>query len=557
VVSDPVHAGQAVVEAFVKENVKKVFCLPGSHILQFYDALRDAPSIDLITCKMEPNVSLMADAYGRLTGEPGVCLLTAGPGAANSIAGVAQAYGAASPVVHVTGSVPLGASREAFHGVDDPEFLVEMFKRVTKWSVRVRRLEEIPGIMAQAFRIARSGRPGPVHVEFPRLSDYAPHILQAEPAEVPAYKPEAVRIVEPTKEDVDYLAEKLLSAKSPVICAGKGVIRKNAMRELAEISELLSIPVVYPQDTMGVMPDDHPFAAGHFVPNRQDPRFKHVMERSDLIFSVGLRAATAEIDHLAAHAPAERVLVGFDDSEDEHYSKKDEIVADPKLFLAALLERVRGEERPPNEALKREIAGIRTEYREAVRAHLDGHRDETPVHPGFIIESIAGVLGPDAIVISDVGNCQMWGRYYLQLDHPESYMQSGVWNAMSFCLPTAIVAKLEHPERDVVGIAGDGAFLMTIGDFPTAVEYGANAVFVIFNDGAFSQMVGQQEKLYGSAYGCHFDSPDFAGIANACGGLGIRVEEPGELGPALKEALAADTPAIIDVVTTFRPTPPF
>ncbi len=555
--SDPVHAGQAFVEAFVRENVKKVFCLPGSHILQFYDALRDAPSIDLITCKMEPNVSLMADAYGRITGEPGVCLLTAGPGAINSLAGVAQAYGAASPMIHVTGSVPLGASREAFHGVDDPEFLVEMFRRVTKWSVRVERIEDIPGIMARAFRIARSGRPGPVHIEFPRLSDYAPYILQSEPAAVPAYSPEAVRIVEPTKEDVDYLAEKLLGAKFPVICAGKGVIRKNAMRELAEISELLSIPVVYPQDAMGVIPDDHPFAAGHFFPTRQDPRFNHVMKRSDLLFSVGLRAATAEIDHLGPHAPTERVLVGFDDFEDENYTRKDEIVADPKLFLEALLERIRGEERPPNEELKRDIAGIRAEYQKSVRAHLDGHREEKPVHPGFIVESIAGAVGPDAIVISDVGNCQMWGRYYLPLTGPESYMQSGVWNAMSYCLPTAIVAKLVHPGRDVVGIAGDGAFLMTIGDFPTAVEYGANAVFVVFNDGAYSQMIGQQVKLYGSAYGCDFDSPDFAGIATACGGLGIRVEEPGELGPALETALAADTASIIDVVTTFRPTPPF
>ena len=460
-------------------------------------------------------------------------------------------------MIHVTGSVPLGAPREAFHGVDDPDFLVEMFRRVTKWSVRVERIEDIPGIMARAFRIARSGRPGPVHIEFPRQSDYSPYILQSEPAAVPAYSPEAVRVVEPTKEDVDYLAEKLLGAKSPVICAGKGVIRKNAMRELAEISELLSIPVVYPQDAMGVIPDDHPFAAGHFFPTRQDPRFNHVMKRSDLLFSVGLRAATAEIDHLAPHAPAERVLVGFDDSEDENYARKDEIVADPKLFLGALLERIRGEERPPNEELKKDIAGIRAEYQKSVRAHLDGHREEKPVHPGFIVESIAGAVAPDAIVISDVGNCQMWGRYYLPLTGPESYMQSGVWNAMSYCLPTALVAKMVHPGRDVVGIAGDGAFLMTIGDFPTAVEYGANAVFVVFNDGAFSQMIGQQVNLYGSAYGCDFDSPDFAGIATACGGLGIRVEEPGELGPALETALAADTASIVDVLTTFRPTPPF
>ncbi|MFC1490977.1 thiamine pyrophosphate-binding protein [Nitrospinota bacterium] len=553
----PAHAGQMVVDALVKENVEKVFILPGSHILQFYDALRDEPSIQIVTCKMEPNVSLMADAYGRLTGEPGVCMLTAGPGAANSLAGVAQAFGAASPMIHITGAVPLGASREAFHGVDNPEFTLEMYRNVTKWSVRVKRIEDIPSIMAKAFRISRSGRPGPVHIEFPRLSDYTPYILQAEPAVVDAYQPEPVEVIAPSREDVDYIARRLLNAKFPVLCAGKGVIRKRAMKELSEISEMLSIPVVYPQDSIGVIPDDHPFAAGHFFSTRSDPRFTHVMERTDLLFSVGLRAATAETDHLEKVTSSDRILVGLDDAEDENYSRKDEIVADPKLFLSALVERLRSEAHPVNEDLKREIARIRTEFKEAVRSHLDGSRSEKPVHPGVILETIGSVIAPDTIVISDVGNCQMWARYYLPITHSESFLQSGVWNAMSFCLPTAIVAKMVHPGRDVVGISGDGAFLMTIGDFVTACEYGANIVMVIFNDGAFSQMHGQQMRLYGSSYGCHFESPNFAEIAGACGALGIRVEEPDELEPALKKALAANTPAIVDVVTTFHPTPPY
>jgi acetolactate synthase-1/2/3 large subunit len=551
------HAGQAVADALVRENVKKIFCVPGSHVLQIYDGLRQAPSLQLVTCKMEPNISLMADAYGRLTGEPGVGLATAGPGAINSLAGVAQAYGAASPMVHLTGSVPLNATREAFHGVDNPEFTVDMFRHATKWSVRLERLEDIPAIMAKAFSIARSGRPGPVHVEFPRATDYAPYILQSERVAYPAYSSQPVEMVEPTREDVEQVAKRILNAKLPVICAGKGVIRKGAMKELAKLSEMFSIPVVYPQDSIGVIRDDHPFAAGHYAPGRQDPRFKHVMENADLIVSIGLRADTAETDHLEAFGPSERILVGFDNEEDEHYSKKDEFVADPRLFMTLLLERMSKESRPVNEELKSEIARIRTEYRAAVRAHLDDSRDNVPVHPGFIIESIADWVDPDAVVVSDVGNSQMWGRYYLPIKHSESFMQSGVWNAMSFCLPTAIVAKLESPERTVVGIAGDGAFLMTIGDFVTACEYGANVVFVVFNDGAFSQMIGQQENLYGEAYGNYFQSPNFAEIATACGGFGIRVEEPGALKPALDAAKASGLPAIVDVVTTFQPTPPY
>lgn len=553
---EAMHAGQAVVNALVQEGVEKVFCLPGSHILQMYDALRDTPSIQLVTCKSESNISLFADAYGRVTRKPGVCLLTAGPGASNSLAGVAQAYGAASPVIHITGSVPLNATREAFHGVDDPEFTVEMYKRVSKWSVRLQSIEEIPEVMAKAFHIAQSGRPGPVHIEIPRGSDYAPFMLQRDPVVLKPYQSQPAAVVPPNEEDVNYFAERLLAAKAPVICAGKGVIRKNAMAELAEIAELLSIPVVYPQDAMGVIPDDHPFAAGHYIARRSDPRYKKVMAEADLVFSVGLRAHTAEADHLDEAAPNDRMLVGFDDREDEHYTRKDEIVADPKQFLSALLERVRGEERPANEALKKMLAETRAEFREAAKKFLDGSRSLKPINSGYIVETIASLLKPDSIVVSDVGNCQMWARYYLPYKNPESFMQSGVWNAMSFALPTAIVAKMEFPERDVIGIAGDGAALMTIADFVSAVEYGANFVYVIFNDGAYSQMIGQQENLYGKAYGCEFKSPNFAEIAEACGGLGIRVEEPEDLPGALKRALAADVPSIVDVTTAYYELPP-
>src|SRR6185295_7070698 len=152
------HAGDAVAEALREEGVDTVYSVPGSHIHPIYDGLSRVSAIRLVTCKQEPNVSLMADAYGRLTGKPGVCVVTAGPGCLNSMAGVAQAYGAASPMVHLSGAVPLKADLEAFHGVDDPAFVHEMFKKITKWSARVERIEDIPAVMAQAFHVARSGR---------------------------------------------------------------------------------------------------------------------------------------------------------------------------------------------------------------------------------------------------------------------------------------------------------------------------------------------------------------------------------------------------------------
>ena len=196
------HAGEAVAEALREEGVGAVYSVPGSHIHPIYDGLSRVKSIRFVTCKQEPNTSLLADAYGRLTGKPGVCIVTAGPGSINSMAGVAQAYGAASPMVHLSGAVPLKADLEAFHGVDDPAFVHEMFKKITKWTARVERIEDIPEVMAKAFHIARSGRPGPVHVELPRVADYSEYVLQKEPAVLPEYRARPTVVVEPGEKDV-------------------------------------------------------------------------------------------------------------------------------------------------------------------------------------------------------------------------------------------------------------------------------------------------------------------------------------------------------------------
>ncbi|HKA39195.1 MAG TPA: thiamine pyrophosphate-binding protein, partial [Burkholderiales bacterium] len=275
------HAGEAVAEALREEGVERVYSVPGSHIHPIYDGLSRVSSIRMVTCKQEPNVALMADAYGRLTGKPGVCVVTAGPGGLNSMAGVAQAYGAASPVVHIGGAVPLKAAREAFHGVDNPAFVHEMYKNITKWSARVERLADVPEVMAKAFHIARSGRPGPVHVELPRVSDYSEYILQEERAVLPAYRPRPTVVAQPDPRDVERCAKQLMEARSPVIAAGKGVIRKGATAALAELSLKLQAPVIFAQDAIGVIPESHPFYAGHFQHYRSHPLCVEALKRTD------------------------------------------------------------------------------------------------------------------------------------------------------------------------------------------------------------------------------------------------------------------------------------
>lgn len=552
------HAGEAVAEALREEGVERVYSVPGSHIHPIYDGLSRVKSIRFVTCKQEPNVSLMADAYGRLTGKPGVCLVTAGPGGLNSMAGVAQAYGAASPMIHIGGAVPLKADREAFHGVDDPAFVHEMFKKITKWSARVERIQDIPEVMAKAFHIARSGRPGPVHVELPRVSDYSEYILQEERAVLPAYKPAPAVVAKPDPNDVARFAKRLMESRSPVIAAGKGIIRKGAMRELSELSMKLQAPVIFAQDAIGVIPETHPFFAGHFQHYRSHPLCVEALERTDLIFGVGLRAGTAEMTQLRERAPERNfILVGFDDAVDSRYQGEDQRVADPGLFLTALLERLGSYQRPRDEARIRRMAEGKAAVRASVAAQGEAHKNDKPIYPGVLMDAMNAVLGDNAVVASDVGNCQMWARTYRRIATPESFMQSGVWNAMSYGLPTAIVAKMEFPERDVVALAGDGAFLMTIGDLPTAAEYGANVLMVILNDGAFGQTFMQQTSIYGHTYGTTFHSPNFSDIAKACGAEGIRVSDPKEVEGALRQALTATKrqPALVEVMVAERPYP--
>jgi len=552
------HAGEAVAEALREEGVERVFSVPGSHIHPIYDGISRVPSIRMVTCKMEPNASLMADAYGRLTGKPGICIVTAGPGCVNSMAGVAQAYGAASPMVHISGAVPLKAPLEPFHGVDDPAFVDEMFKPITKWTTRVERLADVPETMAKAFHIARSGRPGPVHVELPRVADYSEFVLQEKPEALPPYKPLPATVVQPDPQDVDRFAQRLMDAKAPVIAAGKGVIRTGAMSDLAALAEQMQAPVIFAQDTIGVISEDHPFAAGFISEIQPHPLCAAVLKDADVVLCVGMRMGAAEMVALATSVPEERLMVvGYDDRKTQHYRGDFQRVADPRLFLAALAARLGNFHAAPNEKTVRMLADGKAAIRRKLAAQNAPHRNDTPIFPGLLMDAINAVLPDDAIVASDVGSCQMWLRRHKRIVTPESFMQSGVWNAMSYGFPTAMVAKLEFPARDVIGVAGDGAFLMTSGDLPTAAEYGANILMIVLNNGTFGQTFMQQQGLYGHTYGTSFTSPDFSLMAKACGCEGMRVSDPAALEEALRQGLQAtkQKPVLLEVMTGDHPYP--
>lgn len=549
-------AGQAVVEALQAEGVDRIYCLPGSHVLEIYDALAESPAIRLVTCKLESSISLMADIHGRLTGEPGVCLVTAGPGAVNSLAGVAQAYASASPLIHISGAVPLDGGRETFHGVDDPDFTLNMFRDVTKWSVRVGRQDALPEIFAHAFHTARSGRPGPVHIEIPRETNTSRHLISARPAPVPPYRRLPVAPRAPARDDVARVAERLARARRPVLAAGKGILRTGATDSLAALADRLAAPVLFPQDAIGVIRDDHPWAAGFFALWSLSPFFAGLLEQADLLLSVGLRAETATSRLLAGRAPAEHIFVDFGDDGAPHPTATLALAADPGPFLRALLD-VPGlgpREDPERGAA---LAAARRAYRADMDRIVDRFREARPIHPGVAVHALASALDEDAVVVSDVGNCAVWLRNLLPVRRPDSHLQSGMWNAMGLALPSAVAAKLAFPRRQVAGVAGDGALLMSLGEFGTALEQGTPITLMVLNDGEYGMIRKLQTQAYGRAFGCEFRSPDFAALARDFGGVGFRVEDPADLAPALRKALDAGVPALVDVLTGDYPYPEF
>jgi acetolactate synthase-1/2/3 large subunit len=534
-------AGQALVDVLLAEEVNVVFGLAGSHIHAICDALIEAPGIRFVVCKHENNAALMADTYGRLTRRPGVCLVTAGPGATNSMTGVAQAFAAASPVVHISGTVPRRASKGAFHGLDHPDFLHRAFESVTKWSVRVDEVEDTPRILSEALALANSGRPGPVHVELPE------DLLMEPPTEVWEYQRRPVDTAAPDRKLVDRLAEMLLSAQRPMICAGAGVRASGARADLLKLAESLGAAVTFPRNAIDVFPSAHRLCAGCFNSYPPNPFPIRLVEESDLFVVVGMRARTTAGETLDAHAPADYVYLTPDGELDRSDRAVLSASVDCVTLLRALADLVAQDHKASTTWAETRIAQAKALLREGMDKTLESYRGHTPIHFGLALQELTSLLDEDALVVGDIGNHGVWTSNWFELHGTQTLLEPGPWGAMGFALPGAIAAKLACPERQVVGITGDGAFLMSCSDFGTALEAGTNVVIVVLNDQRYGMIHALQMHDYGRTIGTELRSPDFVKFAESFGALGIRVESDAELKAALSEALAADAPTIVDV----------
>ena len=544
--------GEAVVKALSSQNVQLVFGLPGSHILSIFDALRDCGSIRIVTAKHEEGAAVMADVYGRLVGEPGVCLVTAGPGATNSITGVAQAYNMASPLLHISGTVPADSRFEDIHGLDDPDFVCKIFQPVTKWSARVPSVSEIPKTMSRAFRVCKAGRKGPVHIDLPR------NILEDVGEVEFLYKKEDSK-VGLSEEAVREACDMLISAKRPVIYAGRGVLRDFASTKVIELSKLLGAPVIVSLRSLDSIPHTHPLYIGFYSPRYSHPAALFALQDADILLAVGVRLGTLEATPLKEDHRKEWIHLDVEQYESTaEYNTKLRIVAGIRSTLERLIDILeRRGARKREDRFHARIQELKAKFERTVEENLGREFDRKPIHPGVASRELMKVLQGDSILASDVGGHRHWLREVLKIRRPNSLLEPGSWGAMGFALPAAIAAKIVHPDRQVVAVTGDGGLIMSYTELPTMMENKTNITIVVYNDYRWGAIWQLQQMRYGRSANTEICSPNFAELARSFGAEGIRVEEASELPSAYEEALNSQRPTVVEVITDYLPIAPY
>ncbi|HEV8585951.1 MAG TPA: thiamine pyrophosphate-dependent enzyme [Methylomirabilota bacterium] len=523
--------GEALARQLVREGVKLVFGLPGVQLYGALAGLRDE-RIRFITTRHEQATTYMADGYARAGGGFGTALVVPGPGLLNASAGLSTAYSASSPVLMLCGQVPkryLGRDVGVLHEVNDQ---MEAIAPVTKWRRRVLEVADVPGAVQAAVRQLKTGRPRPVHLEFP------PDVLEEEGDATLLPAVEAARTAAPEAE-IARAAEMLLAAQRPVIYAGGGAVTGNAHEALVAIAEFLQAGIATTAEGKGVVSDanDLSLGAGLWPKNP----LRRWLDAADVILVVGSRL------QVAGFQPGQQ-LIQVDVDPDEigrSHGLTYGLVGDAKLTLERLLERLRAAAPRPS----------RKAEREALRAEMAALDTIEPNAP--ILKALRAGTPEDAIVIAGMTQIGYYSRPFWPVFRPRTYINSSYSGNLGFEYPTALGAKVACPDRPVVAICGDGGFMYNVQELSTAAKYGINVVAVVFNDEAFGNVARDLDEAWGGTWEAGFKNPDFMKLAEAFGVAGIRVEKPTEVGEAVKTALALNRPALVEVRVGRMPRPPF
>ena len=538
-------AGEAVIELLRQEGVSHIFGIVGSSFLDILDPLYDDDSMQFVGVRHEQGAALMADGFSRISGAPSVCLATNGPGVLNLTYGIGSAYVAHSPVVVLAPS----ASRDHQYRDSTQEFdQVALFKPITKASFPINKIERLPDALRQAFRVATSGKMGPVLVDIPR------DLLPGAAVDLDLLPPESYRSGQTRARGdrnlVDKAARTLLSAQRPVIVAGGGIQWSSAGEEVTRLADLLGAAIVTSYGRADAVPNDHPMFLGHLGRLGAEEGIEAIRQ-ADVILAAGTRLSqsTTFYDNRFIPADARIVQIEIDPQEiGRNYPVAVGIEGDARAVLEDLLEQVREREPRPNPQWVAEVHDWAA--RRQNRLDDEGRLSTTPLKPQRVYAELRKVMPRDAIIALDAGLAPNFGQDRLNFYQPRSLMTSLDLGGLGFSFPASLGAKFAAPERPVVNFNGDGGFLFNAQEFATAVRYNLKVVTVIMNNSCWGSEKAYQRYAFNERYvGADTNNPRYDRYAELFGGTGFYVERPEEVGDALLAALQADGPSIIEIPT--------
>jgi acetolactate synthase-1/2/3 large subunit len=537
---------QILLESLKREGVEVIFGFPGGAVIDIYHQLPQYPMLKHVLVRHEQGAIHMADGYARATGRVGVCLVTSGPGATNTVTGIATAYMDSVPVVIFTGQVPTPLiGNDAFQEVD----IVGITRPCTKHNFLVKNVADLAKTIKEAFYLAASGRPGPVLVDLPK------DVMQVKTAysypkkvAMRGYNPH----YDPNVKQVRKVADLLLSAKQPVIFAGGGVISSGASQELTWLARTLHLPVTATLMGLGCFPGDDPLWLG-MLGMHGTYTANHAIANADLVLGIGTRFDDRVTGKLSDFA-AKSTLVHIDidpTSIQKNVPVQVPVVADCRLFLEALRVQVEAQGQAESSLALREkwleqITAWKRKYPVKYKPAAKGGF----IKPQSVVEVIDKLTKGQAIISTEVGQNQMWTAQFFKFTRPRSLLSSGGLGTMGYGFPAAIGAQAAYPGKLVIDIAGDGSIQMNIQEMATAVCNELPVKVVILNNGYLGMVRQWQELFYDRNYcsTCMEAAPDFVKLAEAYGAQGFRVTDQALLESTLKEAFASPKPCIVDVV---------
>ncbi|MCA6097039.1 thiamine pyrophosphate-binding protein [Bradyrhizobium australafricanum] len=530
--------GQILIDQLVAQGVERVTCVPGESYLAALDALHDSP-IDVVICRAEGGAAMMAEAYGKLTGRPGICFVTRGPGSTNAAHGVHIAMQDSTPMILFVGQVDTGMrEREAFQELD----YKAVFGTMAKWAVEIDRPDRIPELVARAFRVALQGRPGPVVISLPEnmLTE------TAAVADAPKVEPAATW---PAPADLERLGSMLAGAKAPIVVLGGSAWTAEAAKGIARFAERFDLPVTTSFRRASLFDADHSHYAGDLGIG-PSPKLRDRITGADVILLIGGRMSempSSSYTLLDIPVPSQKLIHVHPGAEElgRVYQPALAIQATPAAFAAAV------------ETMKPAVAPAWKG--EAAKAHADylAWTDKPRELPGSfqygeVVTWLRDRLPKDAIVCNGAGNYAGWIHRHHRF-HAFAAQLAPTSGSMGYGVPAAVMAKRHHPDRVVVAFAGDGCFLMNGQEFATAVQYDAPLIVVVIDNAQYGTIRMHQERDYpGRVVGTQLKNPDFALYAKAFGGHGERVERTEDFAPAFERALASGKPAILHCLVDQR-----